>query len=47
MSSGNSRAPASSPLTDGERRALYAALPALEALSERAATYPGELPRGI
>ncbi|MFE4640080.1 MarR family winged helix-turn-helix transcriptional regulator [Streptomyces sp. NPDC056730] len=34
-------------LTDGEQRALYAALPALEALSERAATYPGELPRGI
>ncbi|MFE2493239.1 MarR family transcriptional regulator [Streptomyces scopuliridis] len=34
-------------LTAEEQRALYAALPALEALSERAATYPGELPRGI
>ncbi|MEV6424269.1 MarR family transcriptional regulator [Streptomyces sp. NPDC051662] len=34
-------------LTDEEQRALYAALPALEALSEREATYPGELPRGI
>ncbi|MEV4969416.1 MarR family winged helix-turn-helix transcriptional regulator [Streptomyces scopuliridis] len=34
-------------LTAEEQRTLYAALPALEALSERATTYPGELPRGI
>ncbi|WP_326810216.1 MarR family transcriptional regulator [Streptomyces scopuliridis] len=34
-------------LTAEEQRALYAALPALEALSDRATTYPGELPRGI
>ncbi|MFD8969147.1 MarR family winged helix-turn-helix transcriptional regulator [Streptomyces sp. NPDC059568] len=34
-------------LTPAERRSLYAALPALEALSEHAASHPGELPSTI